>query len=187
MDLLDSHDEQSENVTDTHMVDLINRLLEEQKITAGSQAKLTSVQPRPRRHKSGMCMRRIVFVAGSDDHIMHISGNLKILESKFTGPVHESVTKLVFNCNHEEWLDWKENVEQEDVMKSGIKFNRANGETRAADAKRVLRRLAEFAQDVEAVEAEGPNVAIGYGDGWDRIIQCGRLVYGVYGHATLQY
>ena len=169
MDLFTSHDEQSEK-TDTHMVDLINRLLEQQKITADLHAKLTSVRPHPRRHKSDM--RRIVFVAGSDDHI---TGNLKILESKYTGPVHESVTKLVFNCNHEERLDWKENVEQQDVMKSGTKFHRANGETRAADAKRVLRRLAEFAQDVEAVEAEGPNVAIGYGDGWDRIIQCGRL------------
>ena len=100
------------------------------------------MQPRLRRHKSDM--RRIVFVAGSDDHI---NGNLKILGSKHTGPVHESVHKLVFDCNHEEWLDWKESVEQEDVMKSGVKFQKASGEARAADAKRVLRCLAEFAQD----------------------------------------
>ena len=60
MDLLDSHDDQSENVTDTHVADLINRLLEHQKMIADLQAKLLSVQPRPRRHKSDM--RRVVFV-----------------------------------------------------------------------------------------------------------------------------
>ena len=166
MDLLDSHDDQPEDLNDTHMVELLNRLLEHQKMVADLQEKLKRVQPRLRRHKSDM--GRIVFVAGSDDHI---NGNLKILGSKYTGPVHESVHKLVFDCNHEEWLDWKENVEQDDVMKSGVKFARASGVARAAEAKRVLRCLAEFAQDVDAVAADGLNVAIGYGDGWDRIIQ----------------
>ena len=66
-------------------------------------------------------------------------------------------------------------MEQDDVMKSGVKFQKASGEARAAEAKRVLRCLAEFAQDEDAVAADGPNAAIGYGDGWDRIIQCGRL------------
>lgn len=146
MDLLDSNDEHSENVSDTHMVDLINRLLEHQKMVTDLQQQLKRVQPRLRRHKSDM--RRIVFVAGSDDHI---GGNLKIVDSKYTGPVHEGVHKLVFDCNHEEWLDWKENVEQGDVMTSGVKFSLANGETRAAEAKRVLRQLSEFAQDAESV------------------------------------
>ena len=40
MDLLDSQDEQSENLSDTHMVDMINRLLEEQKKVADLQAEL---------------------------------------------------------------------------------------------------------------------------------------------------
>ena len=52
MGLLDSHDDQPEVLNDTRMVDLINRLLEQQKMVADLQAKLKSVQPRPRRHKS---------------------------------------------------------------------------------------------------------------------------------------
>ena len=40
MGLLDSHDDQPANVTDTHMVDLISRLLEQQKMVADLQAKL---------------------------------------------------------------------------------------------------------------------------------------------------
>jgi len=170
MDLVDSYEDQPDDLPDTHMVDLINRLLKEQKITADLQEKLKRVQPRLRRHKSDM--RRIVFVAGSDDHI---NGNLKILESKYTGPVHEAVTKLVFDCNDEEWIYWKENVEQNDVMKGGVKFAKATGKVRETEAKRVLRCLAEFAQDEDAIAADGQNVAIGYGDGWDKIIQCGRL------------
>ena len=82
---------------------------------------------------------------------------------------------MTFDCGYEEWLEWKDNVVQEDVMKNGIKFNGASGEARAPEAKRVLRRLSDFAQDAAAVEAEGANVAIGYGDGCDRILQCGRL------------
>ena len=136
MDLMDSYEEQPENVTDMHMVDLINRLLEQQKITADLQAKLTSVQPRPRRHKSEM--RRVVFVAGSDDHI---SGNWKILDSKYTGPVHKSVHNMTFDCSNDEWLDWKGNVEQEDAMKNGVKFHGATGAMHAEESKRVLRRL----------------------------------------------
>ena len=161
MHLLDSHDDQPEDLNDMHMVDLINRLLEHQKMVADLQEKLKSVQPRPCRAKSDM--RRIVLVAhaGSDDHV---SGNLKILQSKCTGPVH----KLVSDCNHEEWFDWKGDVEQEDVMKSGVTFNFAKGETHTLDAKRVLRRLAEFAQDAAAVEAEGSNVSIDVTD----IVHC---------------
>ena len=88
MDLLDSHDDQPEDLNDTHMVELLNRLLEHQRMVADLQEKLKRVQPRLRRHK--IDMRRIVFVAGSDDRI---GGNLKILDSKYTGPVHEGVHK----------------------------------------------------------------------------------------------
>ena len=97
------------------MVHLLNRLLEQEKMADGLQAELKKVQPRPRRHKSKM--RRVVFVAGSD-HDDHISGNLKILNSKHTGPVHKSVHNMTFNRSNGEWLDLKENVEQEDVMKN---------------------------------------------------------------------
>ena len=72
-------------------------------------------------------------------------------------------------------MDWKANVVQEDVMKNGVKFHLATGAMRAEESKRVLRRLSEFAQDTAAVEAEGLNVAIGYGNGCDMILQCGRL------------
>jgi len=170
MDLLDSHDEQSENLSDTHMVAMINRLLEHQKMVADLQAELKKGQPRPRRNKSEM--RRIVFIAGSDDHI---SGNLKILDSKHTGAVHKSVHNMTFACSNDEWLEWKGNVVQEDVMKSGVKFHFATGAMRAEESKRVLRRLSEFAQDTAAVATDGLNVAIGYGDGWDKILHCGRL------------
>ena len=67
MDLLDSQDEQSENLSDTHMVAMINRLLKRQKMVAHLQAEVKKGQPRTRRHKSEM--RRVVFIAGSDDHM----------------------------------------------------------------------------------------------------------------------